>query len=197
MSVLSILRALKRERAAVAARRAEDEPRLQIVLRPEAAAPPTTETIASIVKRARKYRDNRFVDDVLKLYRETGSMSQKQAAALYRIVAEREEDLSASSVVPLGPVGSIVLVEGEVLWVEYSGKGKGKARRARYGIACGASRVVFSGLAVLAGERAIVRFKARVAQHDEGLTIVCEPTDIQIVKRPSENPHSQSVAPQG
>jgi hypothetical protein len=68
---------------------------LRIVRRPEAPAPPPTETIASIAKRARKYRDIRFVADVLKHYRKTGSMSPKRAAALYRIIVEREAEDAA------------------------------------------------------------------------------------------------------
>lgn len=68
---------------------------LRIVKRPDAPPPPPTESIASIAKRARKYRDIRFVGDVLKHYRKTGSMSPKQAAALYRIIVEREAEDAA------------------------------------------------------------------------------------------------------
>ncbi len=70
----------------------EGERGLRIVSRPQAPEPPATETVASIARRASKYRDNPFVADVLKRYRETGSISAKQAAALYQIATEREAE---------------------------------------------------------------------------------------------------------
>lgn len=46
----------------------------------------------ALASRAKPYSDIRFVADVLKHYRRNGTMSEKQAAALERIVTEREAE---------------------------------------------------------------------------------------------------------
>lgn len=53
-------------------------------------APPRT--MKELVERAAVFADIRFVDDVLKVYRRTGSLSEKQKLALMRIVLEREAE---------------------------------------------------------------------------------------------------------
>lgn len=146
-----------------------------------AARPPNNQS--DLVTRAKAHRDIPFVADVLKHYRHSGSMSPRQAEALARIVAEREEE-AQRPVVYLGPVGVDVVVEGEVATVQY--RGKGKAREGRYVIFTERGTAVFDGPAVLVGRLGSVRFVAKVIAHRDGDTHVADPRDIKIISRPSE-----------
>lgn len=65
-------------------------PPLQIVSIEASEVDYTPERIARIAERAKKYRDIPFVGDVLKQYRRKGTMSPKQAAVLWRIIADEE-----------------------------------------------------------------------------------------------------------
>lgn len=137
----------------------------------------------SIIERARRFDDIRFVGSVLDDFDRTGTVSEKQLAALTRIV-EEEEAAETAPRTYLGSVGSTIEVQGEVAHVQYSGRGK--SRRARYVIFTDKGPAVFSGPAMLAGRLAVVRFKARVAAQVDGDTIVEDPTDIEILVRPSD-----------
>lgn len=141
----------------------------------------------ALASRAKPYSDIRFVADVLKHYRHNGTMSEKQAAALERIVTERE----AQDRVPiryLGPIGSEVAVEGEVVNVQY--RGRGKSREGRYVIYCEHGVAVFDGPAILVGRLGVVKFRAKVISHQDGDTHVAEPRDVVVTRRPNEKQRS-------
>lgn len=141
-------------------------------------------THGDLIARAKAHRDIPFVADVLKHYRHSGVLSPRQAEALARIVAEREEE-ARRPVLYLGPIGAEVVVEGEIATVAY--RGKGKNRQGRYVIFTDRGTAIFDGPAVLVGRLGAVRFNAKVISHCDGDTHVGEPRDIKVVRRPSEN----------
>ena len=139
---------------------------------------------------------NPFVKDVLRTQKRAGRVSERQAAAVREIVDEIE---AARRDRPfLGQVGQDATIEGEVVKVDYSGKGKN--RRGRYVIYASSANIIYEGPANLVGRLGEVRFTATVHQHvfsDAGHcdTIVDNARDVVILKKPSASYRLPTSAP--
>ncbi len=129
---------------------------------------------------------NDFVADVVRQYRRTGRLSPRQAEAVRAAIDRIKEARSAQAY--LGSVGDDVTVTGEIVAVDY--EGKGKQRRGRYVIFTDRGPVIYDGLAVLVGRLGEVRFTATVRAHgisDAGHleTVVDNARDVTVLRKPS------------
>ncbi len=149
---------------------------------------PARDPVGDLVARALALPGNSdFVADVARVYRNKGRLSAKQIEALQRIVDRVETSRQERPFI--APVGQDIVVEGDVIKVDY--EGKGKARRGRYVIDTEKGTVVYEGPAILVGRFGAVRFLGTVISHEDSSggycdTVVGNPRDIAILKRPSE-----------
>lgn len=138
---------------------------------------------------AERYAEfNPFIRDVLRNHKRTGRVSTGQVEAVRAAILRIQEAQKAAR--QISAIGRDITVEGWIMRVDYSGKGKG--RRGRYVIAAADGNVIYEGPAVLVGRLGEVRFTATVRAHvysDGGHcdTVVENVRDVMILKRPGES----------
>ena len=86
--------------------------------------------------------------------------------------------------------GEVIIVEGEIVRVDYVGWGK--SRRGRYVIDTADAPIIYEGPTILMGRLAVVRFTAIVRSHEytdggQLATVVENARDIVAIQKPSES----------